>query len=156
MIEFKNQFLHFDFDLAPCVLVLGERPGRQRYDTKEQKAFHGNRTGDFIEKICFAIPIPIILSNAYNYQVDSLKDIDEDVAMQDLHRLLDDYNICGIVCLGQVAHDILKKFMSKQECKLSHVTLEHPTPILRFNKDLVTYAVKLTSAIYEMNRRWYL
>lgn len=124
---------------------MGERPGKQRKGEETFEAFHGNKTGDFIEGLVKDHG-NIILTNAVMYQ--EAKDEHfaylQDEGLSDLRALILRYEPKRIIALGKVARQsvqimedgtMMKDVMT--ECYVFY--LPHPSWILRFRKDVGMY-----------------
>lgn len=127
------------------ILIVGERPGKQRLGTAEQKAFHGNKSGDFIEEIIKDYG-NIVITNAINFQeteFESLNDLILDGAY-DLRQLIKKYEPKRIIALGKRARLTIDNITDNgnssilaDDCFVFY--LPHPSFVLRFRKDIGMY-----------------
>lgn len=122
------------------VIIVGERPGRQRKKDRNQQCFHGNRTGDFVESVIDG-KINIILTNVQQeYYSGSLRltGIEHVNGFYALNSLIRKMNPRHIICLGKYAHESVMCIIHlPQDCKVT--SLPHPSWTLRFNKSKKLY-----------------
>lgn len=126
---------------------MGERPGKQRKGEETFEAFHGNKTGDFIEGLVKDHG-NIILTNAINYQEYSGESIAylQDEGLYELKNLIQRYEPKRIIALGKVARQSIQLLEDSQIGSLKPIMAEcyvfylpHPSWVLRFRKDVGMY-----------------
>jgi uracil-DNA glycosylase len=146
MDKMKPRFI--DVTANP-IMIVGERPGKQRKKSKVDYVFHGNRTGDFIEK-AISGHTNLILTNGINLY--SKADITNDRLYQhkgqkELMKLINDYNPKKIICLGNFAELQIYKIYGAAKLPFELIKLAHPSYVLRFNIEVAEYAKKLKKAL---------
>jgi hypothetical protein len=152
----ENQFINFKFPLFPCVMVLGERVGLIRDNTRV--CWHGNRSGDLIESIAKNIDYPLILTNVITFTVERKyysefkhgKFDDFDVAYHDIARTLGDWNVIGVLCLGDFALKHFKLFCEAHGINHVHRAIRHPSHVIRFNENIPEYVTRFCVEIHRM------
>jgi len=100
--------------------------------------FHGNKTGDLVEKAIEG-KTNIILTNACNWQQPTYVDWIEGGA--DLGELIWKYKPRKVICLGKVAAQMVRyEINGYDEKELPElVLLQHPSFIIRFNRNPTAY-----------------
>lgn len=137
-----------------CTMIVGMCPGRQRKKDQNLEVFHGNRTGDLIEKAIKGLH-NIYLTNVFNTycpgaQMKDLKEVIEE-GIQDLTAAIKNLKPKKIICLGSVASKGVQgalKHAEKAFSDLKHpmpevVTVQHPSYVIRFNKGVEAHVEKI-------------
>lgn len=135
-MKFKDRYI--EVTERPC-LIIGERPGKQRKNDQNGEVFHGNRSGDFIEKVIEG-KTNIVLTNVQQvYYPGSLrlKGKEHSDGIVSLYNLISRVNPKLIICLGQYASQSLEMMPFQRDCKV--ISLPHPSWTLRFNKSQKPY-----------------
>lgn len=130
------------------VFLIGWCPGKQRKKDNNFEVFHGNRTGDFIEKM-IADCKSVYLTNVFNYYVDEITDEMYDQGLKELKEDILALKPYKCILLGRVASLRVRKLCSEMNLKVSLTDLEHPSYVLRFNKDKDIYTTKLKKVLNE-------
>ena len=128
------------------IFIIGMCPGRQRKRHKNFEVFHGNRTGDLIEKI--VKDKNVFLTNIINFRVKgriSKEDIEagRQEFLNDIERLKPQ----KVICLGNFSYTAVSKWLKSMSRQIDVIKITHPSYILRFNKDIDIYINKLTNLI---------
>lgn len=133
------------------VCIIGERPGKARKRCSKYSVFHGNKSGDLIEKILPSLKrrgfilmnvVPFHIAGMANDEArfyDSEKDYR--IFALILKTYFIQYGITQVVCLGEFACMIFKKYCStiKRDFRFTYTKLPHPSYIIRFKKDEKLY-----------------
>ena len=106
--------------------------------------FHGNKTGDLVEKAIDG-KSNIILTNACNWQQPTYLDWNE--GAMDLEKLLDKYKPCKIICLGMVAANTVTQQLGNLMYSPKVEILAHPSYVIRFNLNPSTYTERLRQLV---------
>lgn len=117
-------------------MVVGQNPGRQRVNDRTYEVFHGNRTGDLVERAIDGLE-NIILTNVVNFQDYSSQQLQEGI--DDLKELVLTYKPKKIICLGGLA----KFTVQHINCDSEKIYIAHPSFVLRFNLGWEEYQDKL-------------
>lgn len=129
-------------DTAKLVFLVGMCPGRQRISARNFLALQGNKTGDLVSEAIQGIP-NIYLTNIFNVLT---KNPTKEMIARGLFKLKED-----IADLEPVKIVLLGRWTEEQFLKLEldkpYIALEHPSFILRFNKDKAEYLMRLRAAI---------
>jgi uracil-DNA glycosylase len=134
--EVKFNDIKFKVDKNP-ILIIGQNPGRQRLNEQTFNVWEGNRSSDFLKK-CLRSEINYILTNVCNYQLITDERIQEGI--NDIVSLVDLYKPCKIICLGNFSYQHVKKVLNND---IEITKFNHPSYIVRFNKNKETYERKL-------------
>lgn len=129
-------------ELNKPVFIVGQCPGKQRKDEQTRVVWSGNRSGKFISEILQG-KTNIYLTNILNYHVDGA--ISDELVVKGISELQHDIeklNPRKIICLGNFAGDTIKNKLPLK-IYIPIVILNHPSYILRFNKDKNAYTRKL-------------
>jgi len=147
MLEyFKPREWNIENDFA-VIFIVGLYPGNIRKSCKEKLVFHGNKSGDFIEKI-LKNERDLYITNLCNIKItdetsDTLKYRLLDIGRKILLNDIKDANPLKILCLGKdVKHDV-DIIIKKLNMNIPVIEIEHPSYILRFNKNKVKYKNKI-------------
>lgn len=135
-MRFKDRYIGVTD--RPCIIV-GERPGRQRTGAANGEAFHGNRTGDFIEQLVKGKQ-NIILTNAQQEYYPGrlrLNSSEHACGFDQLQRLIERWVPNRVICLGKYAQTVVGLIQLPEDCSVTH--LPHPSWTLRFNKPQNAY-----------------
>lgn len=122
------------------VIIVGERPGRQRPKDSNQECFHGNRTGDFVESVIDGMKNIILTNTQQEYYSGSLRltGTEHVNGITALTALIRKVNPKRVICLGKYAHESVMNIVHfRQDCEVT--SLPHPSWTLRFNKDKKVY-----------------
>jgi len=128
------------------IFIVGMCPGKQRKQDANFEVFHGNRTGDLIEKVIQS-KSNIFLTNVINQRVDGK--ITLEVVEEGRREFINDVaelDPCKIICLGKFAYHHATLWLSSVP-KIEIVHVQHPSYVLRFNKDVENYINKLISLL---------
>lgn len=119
------------------ILVVGQNPGRQRKGGETKIVWEGNRSGDFIDELTKDLN-NLYLTNVCNHLVLSNENVS--VGVDHLRLIAMVLQPSKVVCLGEFAHRYVKQLMGEL---YPIVKLEHPSYVLRFNRDVEGYKKKL-------------
>lgn len=130
------------------VLIVGQNPGRQRAGEKTHIVWEGNRSADFL-MWCLQDETNIYLTNICNYQEMTPERIEE--GKTDLRVLIEQLEPKRIICLGGYSYDVVSRMY--RDLLLWPVGimnihgLNHPSWIVRFNRDREEYKKELVDLI---------
>jgi hypothetical protein len=131
-------------DKTKVTFVVGFCPGRQRKKDANNEVFHGNKTGDLVEKLIKGKE-NIYLTNVFNVYLKDEK-ITSDIVKEGVEELRDDvikYKPVKVIALGTVAADTAEKISNEKGMhKFKIVKLKHPSFIMRFKKGVKEYEEK--------------
>lgn len=125
------------------IFIVGLCPGKQRRGSKTHIVWEGNRSGDFINTTV-QNKSNIYLTNLFNYSLETkiTRKILE-TGLKELRKDIETMLPCKIVCLGVVSYSEIKKM----NLGIPLFKLEHPSYILRFNKNREKYINKLNEVL---------
>lgn len=137
---FTNRLIRVANNSRP-VMIVGECPGKQRKKDQTFEVFHGNRTGDFVEKMIEGFT-NLILTNVCNFQKPHTY---RETAYQirQLKILILEHNPHKIICLGAIAQMVVR------DLGFSITGFSHPSHVLRFNLQPEEYLKKIRNEIKE-------
>jgi hypothetical protein len=140
IIKFSHNSTLID-NYSNITLIVGERPAKPRKDSTF-KAFEKSRSGDFIMSI-INNKNNIMLTNAINYYTTNkhYKDYLLKNGIKDLKNLIDTYKPIKIIALGIIAKTMLDTL------NIKHESFNHPSYVLRFNKNIDTYRKEIEKVI---------
>ena len=128
------------------VFIVGEKPGKQRAGQQTGVVWEGNRSGDFIMDITEQ-GSNMYLTNVCNYQdptpeqkKEGLKDLEADILKLKPNKA---------ICLGVEARVAMAQIATRHLIPINLVFLDHPSYVLRFNKDVEEYKTKLIRHLEE-------
>ena len=128
------------------VMIIGQNPGRQRKAHQTGVVWEGNRSGDFITEVCEDYGLDnVILTNVCNYQEMTAERIEE--GLNDIVNMTMMFQVRKFVCLGDFAYNHLKTI------GVDPIKLEHPSFILRFNRNREEYINRLVKAVRDDDNR---
>jgi uracil-DNA glycosylase family 4 len=134
-----------------CTMIVGMCPGRQRHGDNNRKVFHGNRTGDLVEKAIEGLH-GIYLTNIFNTYCpgEDMKDIADVVekGIQDLRKEILLIEPKKIVCLGDfAAKGVMKALNNLGKPNPIVRCLPHPSYVIRFNKGTEDLVKKIRAEV---------
>lgn len=146
--KFKSRKINIQ-NKNKIIMIIGICPGKQRKNNSNFEVFHGNRTGDFIENI-IKNKKNIYLTNILNYTHKStLSNREIELAKLKLRIKINIIKPIKIICLGNTVKKILLSMINEEKVKC--IFLEHPSFILRFNKDIENYKNKFEKELENEN-----
>jgi hypothetical protein len=121
--------------------IVGFCPGTQRKKDANKQVFHGNKTGDLVEKLIKGKQ-NIYLTNVFNVYLKEEK-ITSTIVKEGAEELRDDvvkYKPVKVIALGTVAADTVEKISNEKGMhKFKLVKLRHPSFVMRFKKGVKEY-----------------
>jgi hypothetical protein len=142
----KTRPREINISLEPT-FIIGQCPGRY---IKQQTTFYDwddmGRSGSFLNKIIKDID-NLYLTNIYHYPISKPS---QKIILEGVMELAYDfikYEPSKIVCLGNFAYDVMKKYFISDSIVDIVFKVEHPSYILRFNKDKDKYKRNLRQII---------
>lgn len=134
--EDKYLPLSIEVEERPVIFV-GQNPGKTRKGKYSEYVWDGDtRTSNLLREAVEGYT-NIVLTNVCNYQLMSTENVDE--GMEDLKKMLDDLEPRKVIALGSYA------YLALQVLKLDFPVkrLNHPSFIVRFNRDREEYITKI-------------
>jgi len=134
--EDKYLPLAIEVEERPTIIV-GMNPGKTRNGKYSPYVWDGDTPTSNLLREAVESYTNIVLTNVCNYQ--TLTDENMRQGIEDLKQMIDDLEPKKIICLGSYAHDGINKI--NPICEV--VKLNHPSYIVRFNKDKQEYINKI-------------
>lgn len=150
-MKFKPRLIKIG--LSP-LLIVGDRPTKQRDEDQNYVPFHGTRVGDMIEEAVKDYE-NVILTYAINYTStrETKKMLDDRYyeGKEDLEHLINRYKPFRILCLGRQAMDLINDLILFDENVFIYC-LPSPDEIFRTRKDTGVYERVLNMLIKGFKR----
>lgn len=117
-------------------LIIGQSPGNQRKNTFDGVCWHGNKSADLLNEAIDGYS-NIILTNICQYREINETNLLE--GMNDIIRLIITFKPKTVLCLGNYAWENAEKIRTNggeiYQRYAKFDKLDHPSYIVRFNKD---------------------
>lgn len=149
MNDIRYEDVFIDVTKNPTIII-GQNPGNQRKGTFNGKCWHGNRSADLLRSVIDGSE-NIVLTNACQYR--EMTDKQAEDGQYDLSVLINELQPFKIICLGNYSFNVVKHLMQNGfiKCKngtsMSVYRLDHPSYIIRFNKDKPEWEEKLKGVL---------
>lgn len=147
-----EDFRHKDYFKLPvkdgCVIIVGQNPGNQyKKRTHSDYCWVNNKSANFLQD-CLTDVNNIVLTNVCQYKTFNKHTLEE--GLYDLQVMADYLQPSKIICLGEIAYKHVSKMYIDLRLPptigiLGVKKIEHPSFILRFNKDQQKYRYTLRS-----------
>ncbi len=139
-MRFKS-YTHSKKDGKP-IFIIGQCPGKQRKKDQTGLVFQGNRTGDLIQEVIKDFD-NIHLTNIFNVIVPKITPEVIQSGSEELLNEIKELNPSKVICLGKIAQSTVSKLVSENDLNLWIVNFQHPSYILRFNKNKEEYKARI-------------
>lgn len=143
MRKFKSREVNI-VDPNKVVFIVGETPGKPKKDPSDNLCWNGGRSGSLIKNLTKDCK-NLLLTNSYNYYCETKEEREwaKRRGKLDLLGLVYQYKPIKIIALGEYAAGVIEEL----KFDILTVKLRHPSYILRFNKDVERYGLKLLEEI---------